>query len=104
MQNRPFEMSPDIAQDLLANLADFMAQLRVDEERELQMAHRAGPGEYGRTEARAYAKAIFHVRERLEPLVFSVIPDDQRGVLENWISGEASRRLADAARADEFRA
>jgi ubiquinone biosynthesis protein UbiJ len=98
------DLSPESATELIAKLAGLMAQLRVDAEREMQMAYRTGAADVSKTEARTYAKAILHVRERLEPLVAEALSPNQRAALESWIAAEASRRLEAAERADENRA
>jgi hypothetical protein len=98
------ELTPDAASTLVSALADLVAQLRVDAEREAQMSYRSGAADVARTEARAYAKAILHVRERLEPLLRDAVSPGRREALESWIEAEAARRLSAAMRADENRA
>jgi hypothetical protein len=98
------KLTPDAASMLVVKLADLVAQLRVDAEREAQMAYRSGAADVARTEARAYAKAILHVRERLEPLLRDAVSPDRREALESWVETEAARRLSAAMRADENRA
>lgn len=101
LDERDLELAPAVARQMMASLVDLAAQLRVDGERERQNAHRSGMADPAQSECRGYAKAVMHLQERLDPIVFGAIPEERRLRVRQHVEAEATRRLEEAMRRDQ---
>ncbi len=101
MDSRDLQIDQGSARDLLADLLDLTAQLRVDSEQEQRKLSRDASTAEGRAECRGYVRALTGVMARLDRAILRQLPEQQRPLVRYRVEAEASRRLAAAPQADE---